>query len=82
MIKVIKRTTDNNYLQSISADTWVSIYEEAFEMTHNECEAAKVELLNTYIQEQLIEMIDFQKTKPMSTQERKSIIDTLLNKNI
>jgi hypothetical protein len=47
MIKLIQRTTDNKYLQSVETDTWVDDVKDAFEMTYRECEEAKTELIKT-----------------------------------
>jgi len=47
MIKIIKRTTDNKFLQSVETDTWVDNIKHSFEMTHRECEEVKTQLLNT-----------------------------------
>ena len=73
MIKIIKRTTDNKFLQSVETDTWVDNVKEAFEMTYRECNTAKIELLNTYTSEQIVEIVNFSKSKPITEEERKEL---------
>ena len=80
MIKIIKRTTDNKFLQSAETDSWVDNIKESFEMTHRECEEVKTQLLNTYTTEQLVEIIDMSKSKPISKEEKKELINLLKNK--
>ena len=77
MIKIIQRTTDNKYLQSLETDTWVDNIEEAYEMTYRECETAKTQLLNTYTLEQLKEKVNLQKQKPITKEEKKELLDML-----
>jgi len=77
MVKIIKRTTDNKFLKSAEDDVWVDDKKEAFEMTHRECEAAKALLLNTYTSEQLKEIYNFNKQKPISDEERKELSDLI-----
>ena len=73
MIKIIKRTTDNKFLQSVETDTWVDNVKDAFEMTYRECNTAKTELLNTYTSEQIVEIVNFSKSKPSTEEERKEL---------
>jgi len=80
MVIVIKRTTDNKYLKSLENDMWVDEQKEAFEMTFKERDEAKTLLLNTYSESQLKEIVNFLKTKPMTSAERKEIISLLKNK--
>ena len=77
MIKVIKRTTDNKFLKSIETDTWVDNVKDAFEMTHRECESTKTNLLNTYASEQIVEVVNMFKSKPMSKEEIKELRNLL-----
>ena len=77
MIKVIKRTTDNKFLQSVETDTWVDNIKDAFEMTYRECETAKTELLNTYTTEQIVEIVNMSKSKSITKEERKELISLL-----
>ena len=77
MIKLIKRKTDNKYLQSIESDIWVDSIREAFEMTYWECEAAKTILLNTYTAEQISEIVNFNKSKPISEEEKQELFNML-----
>jgi len=80
MVKVIKRTTDNKFLQSLETDTWVDSIKDAFEMTHRECDAAKTELLNTYTSEEIVEIINVFKNKPITKEEKKGLLDILKSK--
>ena len=73
MIKIIKRTTDNKFLQSVETDTWVDNVKDAFEMTYRECNTAKTELLNTYTSEEIVEIVNFSKSKPITEEERKEL---------
>ena len=82
MIKLIKRTTDKKFLQSLSADTWVDTAKEAFEMTYVECEAAKTELLKTYQPQEIKEVVVFTKSKPMSEEEIAELSGILGLKNM
>jgi hypothetical protein len=77
MIKILKRTTDNKFLQSAESDTWVDGIKDAFEMTHRECELAKANLLNTYTSEQIVEVVNMFKIKPMSKEEIKELRNSL-----
>ena len=80
MIKIIKRTTDNKFLQSVETDTWVDNVKDAFEMTYRECNTAKTELLNTYTSEQIVEIVNFSKSKPITQEEKKELFNLLKNK--
>ena len=77
MVKVIKRTTDNKYLQSVESDIWVDDIKEAFEMSYSECESTKTDLLNTYTSEQLKEIVNFNKLKPISEEEKQELLNLL-----
>ena len=77
MINLIKRTTDNKYLKSVETDIWVDNIKEAFEMTYRECNTAKEVLLNTYTEEQLKVIVDMRKSKPISAEEKKELINLL-----
>lgn len=80
MIKLIKRTTDNKFLQSVQTDTWVDNAKDAFEMTYRECESAKVELLKTYTAEQIKDIVNFNKNKPITEEEKLELLELLKNK--
>jgi hypothetical protein len=80
MIKLIQRKTDNKYLQSVETDSWVDNVTDAFEMTYRECETAKTELLNTYTSDQIKEVVNMRKSKPISDEERKELLDILKQK--
>ena len=77
MVKYIKRKSDNKYLQSVETDTWVDSVKEAYEMTYRECETAKTQLLNTYTLEQLKEIVNLQKSKPITEEEKQELISML-----
>lgn len=80
MIKILKRTSDSKYLKSADSDLWVDNISEAFEMTHRECEQAKASLSGTYGPEDLKEIINMVKMKPISKEESKELRDLLKNK--
>lgn len=82
MVKNIKRTTDNKFLQSLENDVWVDNRLDALDMTYRECETIKETLLLTYSAEQINEIVNFKKNKPISEEETKELIDLLKNKNI
>lgn len=77
MIKLIKRTTDNKFLQSLDNDAWVDNQRDAFEMTYRECETTKTVLLNTYTSEQLVEVVNLRKHKPITEEERQELLNLL-----
>ena len=80
MVKYIKRTTDNKYLKSVETETWVDDIKEAFEMTYRECETAKEALNGVFSPEQLKEIVNIQKSKPISKEEENELIALLKNK--
>ena len=82
MIKLIKRTTDNKYLKSVETETWVDDVKDAFEMTYIECEAAKAALNGVFLPEQLKEIINPQKGKPMTDEERAQLSALKPRKNL
>ena len=77
MIKLIKRTTDKKYLQSVETDLWVDNAKEAFEMTYRECEFAKTELFKTYPTEQIVEIVNMFKSKPITKEEKQELLNLL-----
>lgn len=77
MIKIIKRTTDNKYLKSVETETWVDDIKEAFEMTYRECEAAKLALVGVFLPEQLKEIVNMRKHKPITEEEKKELLGLL-----
>lgn len=77
MIKLLKRTTDNKYLQSLENDVWVDTKKEAFEMTYKECETTKTELYKTYQTEQIVEIVDMFKNKPVTDEEKQELLGLL-----
>jgi hypothetical protein len=77
MIKLIQRTTDNKYLQSVETETWVDDIKDAFEMTYRECESAKTALNGVFFPEQLKEIVNMRKSKPITEEEKKELLDLL-----
>ena len=77
MIKYIKRKIDNKFLQSLENDVWVDNSKDAYEMTYRECEETKTTLLNTYTSEEITEVVNMFKGKPMSREEKKELINLL-----
>jgi hypothetical protein len=75
MIKLIQRTTDGKYLKSVENDLWVDSQKEAFEMTHRECETAKA-ALSVYGND-IKEIFNFSKSKPMTIEEVKELRNLL-----
>jgi hypothetical protein len=80
MIKYIKRKSDNKFLQSLENDVWVDNSKDAYEMTYRECEETKTTLLNTYTSEEITEVFNMFKSKPMSRKEKKELLNLLKNK--
>ena len=80
MIKYIKRKIDNKFLQSLENDLWVDNSKDAYEMTYRECEETKTTLLNTYTSEEITEVVNMFKSKPMSREEKKELLNLLKNK--
>jgi len=77
MIKYIKRKSDNKFLQSLENDVWVDNSKDAYEMTYRECEETKTTLLNTYTSEEITEVFNMFKRKPMSREEKKELLNLL-----
>lgn len=73
MVKYIKRTIDNKFLQSIDTDTWVDDLRDGLEMTYLECENIKSILLKSYSEDQIKEIVNLVKFKPTTKEERKII---------
>jgi hypothetical protein len=80
MIKYIKRKSDNKFLQSLENDVWVDNSKDAYEMTYRECEDTKTTLLNTYTSEEITEGFNMFKSKPISKEEKKELLNLLKNK--
>jgi hypothetical protein len=81
MVKLIKRTIDNKFLKSLEEDLWVDDINEGFEMTYKECDSIKSVLLNSYEESALKEVINAQKTKPITKEERLELINLLTKRN-
>lgn len=77
MVKYIKRKSDNKFLQSLENDVWVDNSKDAYEMTYRECEDTKTTLLNTYTSEEITEVVNMFKSKPMSKEEKKELLNLL-----
>ena len=73
MVQIIQRKSDNRYLISAEDDTWTENISEAFEMNIIESEEAKLTLSNKYSEGDLKEILNFQKTKVVSKEEKKEI---------
>jgi hypothetical protein len=80
MIKLIKRKSDNKFLQSVENDLWVDDAKQAYEMSYRECEEAKSILLNTYTMDELTEVFNLSKSKQISEEEKKEILAMLKNR--
>jgi hypothetical protein len=77
MIILIQRTTDNKYLKSVETETWVDNVKDAFEMTYRECKEAKLALEGVFLPEQLREIVNMRKSKPITEEERIELINLL-----
>ena len=77
MIKLIQRTTDNKYLKSVETETWVEDIKDAFEMTYRECESAKATLSGVFLPEQLKEIVNMKKSKPITEEEKEELLSLL-----
>jgi zona occludens toxin (predicted ATPase) len=77
MVKIIQRIADNKYLQSVENDIWVDDIKEAYEMSYREFENAKTELHNIYTSDQLKEIVNMSKSKPISEEEKRELINLL-----
>jgi hypothetical protein len=77
MIKLIQRTTDNKYLKSVETETWVEDIKDAFEMTYRECELAKSSLNGVFLPEQLKEIVNMRKSKPITEEEKQELLSLL-----
>lgn len=69
MIKLIQRKTDKKYLQSLENDVWVESRNDAFQMTYRECNTIKEQLLNSYSEDQIVDIVDLKKSKPITPEE-------------
>ena len=77
MIQYIKRKSDNKFLQSLENDVWVDNVKDAYEMTLIECKNIKTELLNNYTYEEITEVVNMFKNKPMTREEKKELLQLL-----
>lgn len=77
MIKYIKRKSDNKFLQSSEEDIWVDNVKDALEMTLFECKKIKDNLLSSYQEDEIIEMVNFVKNKQLSKEEKKELKNLL-----
>jgi len=77
MIKYIKRKSDNKFLQSLEEDIWVDNVKDALEMTLFECKKIKDNLLSSYQEDEIIEMVNFVKNKQLSKEEKKELKNLL-----
>ena len=81
MIKLIQRTTDNKYLKSVETETWVEDIKDAFEMTYFECETAKSALDGVFLPEQLKEIVNMRKSKPMTEEQKSQLLGIIGQKS-
>jgi len=75
-----KEFLEKHNLKKVGTETWVDNVKEAFEMTYVECETTKTELFKIYQQEELKEIVNFQKIKPITEEERKVLLSILTRK--
>ena len=80
MIKIIQRKSDNKYLQSVENDLWVDNISEAYEMSLIECVEVKKSLSTNYTNEDIKEILNLNKVKIASKEEKKIYRDILKNK--
>jgi hypothetical protein len=80
MIKIIQRKSDNKYLQSVENDLWVDNISEAYEMSLIECVEVKKSLSTNYTPEDIKEILNLNKVKIASKEEKKKYRDILKNK--
>jgi len=62
---------------AVETETWVDNAKDAFEMTHRECEAAKLALNDVFLPEQLKVIVDMRKYKPISKEEKQELLNLL-----
>lgn len=67
MIKTIQRKSDGKYLKSVEPVEWSDESSEAFEMNIIECEIVRESL--GYAKKDLIESLDFKRSKPASKED-------------
>jgi hypothetical protein len=80
MIKILQRKSDNKYLQSVENDLWVDNISEAYEMSLIECVEVKKSLSTNYTNEDIKEILNLNKVKIASKEEKKIYRDILKNK--
>jgi hypothetical protein len=77
MIKIIQRKSDNKYLQSVENDLWTNNISEAYEMSLIECVEIKKSLSTNYTPEDIKEILNLNKVKIASKEEKKIYRDIL-----
>ena len=80
MIKIIQRKSDNKYLQSVENDLWTNNISESYEMSLIECVEVKKSLSTNYTTEDIKEILNLNKVKIASKEEKKIYRDILKNK--
>jgi hypothetical protein len=80
MIKILQRKSDNKYLQSVENDLWTKNISEAYEMSLIECVEVKKSLSTNYTNEDIKEILNLNKVKIASKEEKKIYRDILKNK--
>ena len=82
MITIIQRTTDKKYVQSFENDVWVENIKEAYEFSFLESQKIKETLLIGYDLEQLKEIPNFTKSKPVSKSDVKELRTLFPKRNL
>ena len=77
MIKIIQRKSDNKYLQSVENDLWTNNISEAYEMSLIECVEIKKSLSTNYTPEDIKEILNLNKVKIASKEEKKIYINII-----
>ena len=75
MIKIIQRKSDNKYLQSLEKELWSDNITDAYEMTLIEMENMRDDIYSKYSSDDLKEIVNFSKMKPLTKEEKKEVID-------
>lgn len=82
MIKIIQRKSDNKYLQSLEKELWSDNITDAYEMTLIEMENMRDDIYSKYSSDDLKEIVNFSKMKPLTKEEKKEVIDFFKKKII
>lgn len=77
MVKYIKRTTDNKFLNSLENDVWVDNVKDALSMSYKDCKENMETLLNSYSEGELKEVVDFTKSIDIPNEEKEELLNLL-----